>query len=306
MYNTLLLAITNGIDEPQLIGNQFARDQEQVMECYFFSKYHFRRSIHPLSKKLTVILLGLTVSCFNFLCVGVASAALWSSTEIHYQRGEYDNPYSGGTTDTTVLTFQHASGWKYGSNFFFVDQLSSSGNEDFYGEMYSTFSLGKMTGRDLTKGTLTDVGIVLGINVAGDPNVRKYLPGLNLSWKVPGFNYFDTLLTLYIDDTAGDQAPKEDDSFMIDWAWDYPFSIGSQEFNITGHMEYVHQRDNEFGGTVESWILAQPQLRYDLGHALFDVSNQLLVGIEYQFWLNKLGDSDTDEKTALVLVVWQL
>ena len=33
--------------------------------------------------------------------------------------------------------------------------------------------------------------------------------------------------------------------------------------------------------------------------------NQLMVGIEYQYWLNKLG-TDEDESAAQFLVVWRL
>jgi hypothetical protein len=32
---------------------------------------------------------------------------------------------------------------------------------------------------------------------------------------------------------------------------------------------------------------------------------QLLVGIEYQYWQNKLGDRNTDESVAQFLVVWR-
>jgi hypothetical protein len=30
-------------------------------------------------------------------------------------------------------------------------------------------------------------------------------------------------------------APAEDDSFMIDFNWAYPFSVGNQDFSIEGH-----------------------------------------------------------------------
>ena len=51
-------------------------------------------------------------------------------------------------------------------------------------------------------------------------------------------------------------------------------------------------------------MLAQPQFTWDLGQAI-GAPQQLMVGIEYQYWLNKLG-TDEDESTAQLLVVWRL
>ncbi|MBV1876947.1 MAG: hypothetical protein KUG79_04830 [Pseudomonadales bacterium] len=258
------------------------------------------KNAQPLTVRLLFVISLLITNAAS------VSAAEWSTTEIHYQQGDLDNAFTAGDTKTTIFTLQHASGWQYGSNFFFIDQISTSANDDFYGELYSTFSLSRITGKAVRAGALQDIGIVLGVNVSGDANVKKYLPGLSLSWKVPGFNFVDLLITAYIDASRGDRAPKEDNSFMIDLAWNYPFSIRTHKFGITGHIEYIHQRDNQFGSKVNSWILAQPQLRYDLGYALFDTADILFIGIEYQLWRNKLGNPETDENAAQALVVWRL
>ena len=62
---------------------------------------------------------------------------------------------------------------------------------------------------------------------------------------------------------------------------------------MAGHAEYIGKTTNELGNHVRSWILAQPQLIWDLG-AVFGAANRLLVGIEYQYWRNKLGTHDHD------------
>ena len=126
---------------------------------------------------------------------------------------------------------------------------------------------------------------------------------------MPGFAYFKTLFTGYLDQNEGSSsgpaaAPQEDDSYMLDIAWLYPINIGEQSFSITGHAEYISSRDNEFGET-RSWILAQPQFRWDLGKAWYGRSGQLQIGIEYQYWKNKLGTHET-ENVAQLLVVWGL
>ncbi len=240
----------------------------------------------------------------------------WSTTEIQLQCGRLDAPsFAGGAkADTAILTFQHASGWKYGDNFFFADlvddQFADGFNDrDVYMEWYPTLSLGRVLGRKVGCGILSDIGIIGGINYGADANFMKWLPGVRFSWDLPGFAYLNSDITAFLDDNAGAAgggAPKETDSFMIDFSWDYPFSIGRHDFSIQGHAEFIAGRENELGNDVSWWILAQPQFRYDLGKTFFRTPNKLFVGIEWQIWPNKLGDSVTDENTVQALVVWRL
>lgn len=243
-------------------------------------------------------------------------AADWSITEIQYQNGKLNAPEfaGGGDADTNIITFQHASGWAYGDNFFFMDHLDDDNpdgfnDQDWYGEWYSNFSLGKITRKTVGAGPVKDIGLLMGFNWAADAKVTKYLPGIRLSWALPGFAFFNSDLTAYIDDSAGiaqGGAPAESNSWMLDLNWAYPFSIGKQDFSIEGHMEYIASRDNEFGAAVSHWILAQPQIRWDMGKALFDVRGRLFAGVELQYWQNKLGDAATDEKAIQLLIVARL
>ena len=236
-----------------------------------------------------------------------AHPAEWSHTELQLQYGNLDIPTFAGGGDSyhLIYTLQHASGWKYGDNFFFVDVLDARnpGFQDFdlYGEWYSNFSLGKIRENEVGTGFISDVGLILGINWADDANVRKYLPGLRLALDLPGFAFANLDFAAYIDGSEGAAsggAPSEDDAFMVDFNFARPFMIGGSSFSIEGHMEYVGERVNEFGGEVESWILAQPQLRWN-------PNDRVSLGIEYQFWMNKLGDPATDESAVQALFVWK-
>ena len=250
---------------------------------------------------------------FLIFCSSFVNASIWSVNELHIQRGNLDSlSFLGGQdASTTIITFQHASGWQYGDNFFFIDRIDDDLNDgfndkDWYGEWYTNFSIGKMRGKDISMGPIKDIGILMGFNWAADADVTKYLPGIRLSWDIPGFAFLNTDITSYIDDSDGvaeGGVPSEDDSFMIDINWAYPFSIGDQDFSISGHMEYIGERDNEFGDTVENWILAQPQFRWDIGKNILDEKGKMFVGIEYQYWQNKLGDAQTDESAAQFLFV---
>lgn len=250
----------------------------------------------------------LTGTLVATLC-GVSDMAVadsWSTNEVHYQVGSLLNPFTDQKHTTNIFTLQHASGWKYGDNFFFIDYIDDVKGDGFndtdvYGELYLNFSLGKITGYDFSWGALNDVGLVAGLNASKDANSRKYLPGVKLSWDVPGFKYFNTLITAYIDDSDSQQT----DSYMFDVSWDYPFEIGDQSFSVGGHAEYIGSRDNspDNGIDVEAHILAQPQFRWDVGKAILGTENKVFAGIEYQYWNNKLGTKNDESAVQGLLVL---
>ena len=246
----------------------------------------------------------------------LALLATWTAapaqTEFHLQYGKHRNPFSAAVEQTIVFTMQQAAGWQLGDSFFFLDFLNDGkmdgfNDRDFYAEWYPTLSFGKLANKELRLGPARDFALIAGFNVGGNAKVLKYLPGLRASWDLPGFLFLNTDLTAYIDDNigvAGGGAPKEDDSFIVDVNWALPIKVGSQSLAIAGHAEYLGGRTNEFGEKVKDSILAQPQFTWDLGKVIGS-PNQLMVGIEYQYWLNKLG-TDEDESTAQLLMVWRL
>ena len=254
-----------------------------------------------------------------------ATAENWSNTEVQLQAlGELERVGTGGTADTTIVTFQHAGGWDYGDNFFFVDYSRYSVNDDanfpvedsseFYGEWYSNFSLGAITGSDLSFGPVKDIGVVAGFNFAPEVDSAWVLPGVRFALDLPGFAFAQIDVTGYMHQGGGSASSPvftvvdEESSFMVDFSWAYPFKLGSTSWSIEGHLEYIDGREqtNNFGTTdLEYWILFQPQLRLDLGEVFGTKANQLFVGIEYQYWKNKLGEKGTDDNTAQFLAVWR-
>ncbi len=190
--------------------------------------------------------------------------------------------------------------------------------DELYGEWYSNFSLGKITGNDLSFAFVKDLGIIAGFNFAAEVNTVYYLPGVRFALDIPGFAFANLDVMAYIQDGTSNYADgttiKEKDSYAIDFNWTYPFTIGSTNWTIEGHVEYIAGADNEINipgvGIVEdkrsSWVLAQPQLRLDVGELIFSKKDKLFAGIEYQYWRNKLGDSKTKENVAQLLLVWRL
>lgn len=266
-----------------------------------------------------------TVFATTSLISTSALAETWSTTEVQLQAfGELERVGTGGTADSTILTFQHAGGWEYGDNFFFIDHSRYSVNDDanftvedsseFYGEWYSNFSLGAISGNKIAFGPVKDIGVVVGFNFAPEVDSMWVLPGVKFALDLPNFAFAQVIVTGYIHQGGGSETSPvftvvdEDSSFMVDFSWSYPFKIGSTSWNIEGHLEYIDGRTqtNNFGTTeLESWILFQPQIRLDLGEVLGNKAGRLFVGIEYQYWKNKLGEKGTDDNAAQFLVVWR-
>ena len=242
--------------------------------------------------------------------VAAAAAPAAAQTEFQFQYGRLVNPFLDEDTPSRILTFQQASGWSGGDSFFFIDYIDDGvldgfNDKDFYGEWYPTLSFGKMARRPVGGGPLRDVALIGGINFGTDANFFKYLPGIRLSWTVPGFYFLNTDITAFIDGNTGNAAPKTSNSWHVDVNWGAGFDVGSQSFGFFGHAEYIAGVTDVNGVEGKSWILAQPQLVWDLGKAITGAANQLFLGGEYQYWPNKLG-TDSDENTIQLLIIWRL
>ncbi|MCY4160058.1 MAG: nucleoside-binding protein [Bacteroidetes bacterium] len=241
-------------------------------------------------------------------CIGLSGSTVFAQTEFHYARGSLLNPFTGEYSSTNILTFQNAGTWKLGSSFFFIDFLDDAtddgfNDKEFYGEWYPTLSFPKLLGRNFKMGPVVDVAFISGLNYDGDANILKYLPGVRLSWQIPGFIFVNTDFTSVIDYSDG---TRHDSGFLFDISWLKIMNFGNQTFSFMGHAEYISAVDLKDGsGTYEAWILAQPQFVWDIGN-LFDTPNAFHVGIELQYWSNKLGVKGQDEFRPQLLIVWRL
>ncbi|MCY4223963.1 MAG: nucleoside-binding protein [Bacteroidetes bacterium] len=242
------------------------------------------------------------------LASGIPFSTASAQMQFHYQRGSILNPFSGDYSDTNILTFQHAGGWALGSSFFFIDFLDDATNDgfndkEFYGEWYPTLSIPRLLSQDFKMGPVVDIAAIGGLNFDGDANILKVLPGLRLSWQIPGFIFVNTDFASIIDYSDG---PRRKNGFIFDISWLSVFNLGSQTFSFMGHAEYVSAVDLKVGSLQDSaWILAQPQLVWDIGN-VFKTPNEFHVGIEMQIWSNKLGVEGESEFRPQLLVVWQL
>lgn len=250
------------------------------------------------------------------LAASAANAENWSDTEISLLHGTkyHDN---GNDTDIgkTIITLQHASGYQYGRNFFFVDMFKSNGadnnNGEVYGEYYHTLSWSKLSGKNLPGTMIKDIGLTAGINYGAKnstfgSNPKVLLLGPTFDFNMPGFTFFNVDVLAYRDSGSfngfggGKLCGETKTSYQITPAWKAPFTIGEAKFSFEGFVDIIGKH-----GTCERQILAQPQLRWDVGNH-FGKSDRVFLGIEYQYWHNKFGVAGRRDNLPQVLLTWKL
>lgn len=226
-------------------------------------------------------------------CIGAgflhaANAAEWSQTGAWLLHGDDFKP---GPGDVTILRLEHASGWQYGDNYFFVDFLDRGrGDTTLYGEFAPRLSLGKMTGTDLSVGPVSDWLLAGAVNAGED--FRAYLYGFGIDLSVPGFSYLQ--LNAYLRD---DRA-LPGTSWQLTPVWHYPFSIGGLKFEFQGFIDFIGGE-----GPAHHNIVAAPRLWLDLG-ALWEAPGRVHVGFEYWYWRNKFGIEGLDESVVQPSIRW--
>lgn len=250
------------------------------------------------------------------LAASTTMAADWSDTEVQLLHGSKFNDngaFGGQKFAKDILTLQHASGYKYGRNFFFVDMLKSDSQDNNYGEVYGeyyhTLSLSKVAGYDGSKSFLKDIGVTAGINYgaknsAFGANPKILLLGPTFDLAMPGFAFFNVDVLMYDDRSThsgfggGYNCGSKKTTYQVTPAWNLPFSIGPAKFSFEGFVDFIGSH-----GTCKEQVLTQPQLRWDVGNH-FGKPGTVFLGIEYQYWKNKFGSAQS-ESFPQALLAWK-
>ena len=240
-----------------------------------------------------------------------AGAQGFSRTEFQYQGG---SAWVEGLLSPPgfqhAFTLQHASAWSHGSNFFFVDLVCCDepvSNRDAYLEWYSRLSLGALSGKEISFGPVSNINVIGGINWGSQARLVKLTPGIQFALDLPGFAFANLDFVYLVDLSAGLEGggvPKADGIFGVDFNWAYPFQIGEGSFSVEGHAEWQSSAGTETGERQPYQILLQPQIRYDIGKAMWGAENRVLVGTELQVWINKFAVDGASEFLPQFLVVF--
>ncbi len=230
-----------------------------------------------------------------------AQAAEWSDTAIGIRYGtKFDEPYNGRDIEKTIVNLTHASGYKYGSNFFNVDFLKSDSRDSSAQEIYvvyrHTLDLGKVTGKSLAFGPTRGLGVTAGfdLNTKNDPGYgskkRMFVLGPTVMMDVPGFLNISVLGLWESNRPHGvDERYSYDFHPMLNMAWGVP--VGSTGLAFEGFMNWIASKGrNEFGGPTSAEFNIDAALWYDVSPHIGASKNSFRVGVGYQYWRNKFGN----------------
>jgi nucleoside-specific outer membrane channel protein Tsx len=247
------------------------------------------------------------------LCSPVCSAqaqdkgfSAWDVQLLHGRK--FREPGNPEDVSKSIVTFENAAGWSWGSSYFFADVLKSDGSDshatEVYSEWYPSASLSKLSGKSLGAGVLRDVSATFGIN-AGTKSTGAaplvYLPGVTFDLKLPGFAFFSLGTYAYIDRgrITGASNGCNNTTYQVTPSWALPFSVGGLKFSFDGFVDFIGEH-----GQCASQILSQPQLKMDVG-SLASKPGDLYVGIEWQYWRSKFGISGLNESFPQALLFWK-
>jgi nucleoside-specific outer membrane channel protein Tsx len=241
-----------------------------------------------MAKSTRIFMIALLVLATG---IGTATAAQWSTTSMSLLKGSgYDLTSS---EDATIMTLEHASGWKYGDSFLFFDIFQPFDKDtSIYGEWHPRLSFGKMTQKSYAFGPVKDVLLATELNV-GYHN-RVYLYGLGFDFDIPHFKFFT--INVFMRDAVreGNEA-----TWQISPSWNIPFTIGSARFECGGFIDYSGA-DSDMS---ESQLIIVPQVLLDVSNFAGAPQN-FYVGIEYQYWQNKYGVKDAEDNLVQAMAKW--
>ncbi|RFO97672.1 outer envelope protein [Rhodoferax lacus] len=252
-------------------------------------------------------------------CSATAQAADWSDTSIGYRYGtDFAEPRNANKISKDILNLTHASGYKYGSNFFNVDMLlsddkdpagdgSGNGAQEIYVVYRHTLDLGKVTGSPIKFGPVKGVGVVAGFDFntktdAGyNSKKRMLVAGPSLMLDVPGFLNV-ALLALWESNAPYNTATKVSTPRyayeahpMLSVTWGIPVMSGAVPLSFEGYANFIASKGkSEFNGDTAGETNIDMMAMFDVSGLMGAKPKTFRAGLEYQYWENKFGNNNAN------------
>lgn len=268
---------------------------------------------------MTAFTLGrLSSACLSTLLAFsavTANAADWSDTSVSWRYGsDFREPFNPSEIKKHIFALTHASGYKYGNNYFNVDLLNSDssdpgsvtqtgGAQEAYVVYRHTLDIGKLRGADIKFGAIRGVGATFGFDwntkndVGYNSRKRMLVAGPTLMWDVPGF-FNTSLLVLHESNAPSGAFPPistvtrrytYDLHPMLNAAWAIPVST---LWSFEGYANVIASKGkDEVGNDTGTETNIDMQMMFDAGSAMGYKKNVFRVGLEYQYWNNKFGNT---------------
>ncbi|GAB3468440.1 hypothetical protein GCM10027321_36840 [Massilia terrae] len=250
------------------------------------------------------------------LAAGASHAAEWSDAAISWRHGDaFREPFNPKRISKDIFALTYASGYKYGSNFFNIDLLQSdhndpasltqkSGAQEAYVVYRNTTDIGKVLDRELSYGYVKGVGATIGFDwntkndVGYNSRKRMLVLGPTLMWDVPGFLNTSILLLRESNAPSGAFPPISqvtgrytyDTHPMLSASWGVPVADG---WSFEGYLNFIAAKGrDEVGNGTGAETHLDMELMYDIGRHFNQPKNRFRLGVEYEFWNNKFGNTE--------------
>jgi hypothetical protein len=244
-------------------------------------------------------------------CAAGVQAAEWSDTSLGWRYGtRFAEPFGRNDIHKNIVSLTHASGYKFGTNFFNADVLLSDSRDPGFGtnagaqEVYvvyrNTVDAGKVMGRDFKTGFIRSWGATLGFdlnskNDAYSSKKRMLVAGPTLMLDVPGFA---NLSLLVLEESNAPRGVSDrytyDTHGALELDWSTPFAAGPVPLAFEGYALWISSKGlNEFGGPTKPETHVDLKLMADVGAVTGIGKNTLKAGVAYEYWRNKFGNPTT-------------
>jgi len=252
------------------------------------------------------------------LCFGILFCLNASAVSVSVLHGDNFRNDQGYRSTRKTVTIENFAVWEYGTLFFYYDITEPTGRDQgpkyysnqFFGGISPTFSLSKITGKNVSLGFVRDVSLRFELengSGAGSANFQNYFYGLQYDLAVPGFDFFS------VNTVARDNPRVHGVGFQLGMFWQMTQEFsGQNRFKFTGFLAtspwdgnnnktQYYKLDNH-----GRFLTTQPQLLYDLGYRLWSKKDRTEVGFEYGYFLNRFQFERTDEKVLQAMVKFTL
>lgn len=238
---------------------------------------------------------------------GMAAAAEFqvaSLTALYTKDAKADPVLGTGTEDEHLATYQfeYFGGYKYGDIYIDAEVFhgksvggasagSFGGNSSFQQLMVFNprVSLGKLTGRDLALGPVSDISLIARYERASYADFRSYNHSISLNFKVPGFAYFESGVLR-----------RNTNFYHGEWLWrsvlmSNVLPVGGQQFHFNLLSLINGAGDN---GTE---VFLRPELLWEL-----DGKGAWQLGLRAEMHRYKLNGQNYSRHSPSLMLKWTL
>lgn len=258
--------------------------------------------------KKSLLATAATLAC-GAVMSNAAYAADWSDTSLSWRYGpDFTEPGNPSDIRKNIVALTHVSGYKYGSNFFNVDVLTSdkkdpannstNGAQEIYLVYQTQLHLSKISSVKPAMGPIADYALSAGFdfnakNDAFAPRVRKFMIGPTVKFGGE-WGWADLSLLYYKEKNHNGivgVAVDFDPTWRVGGAWGVKFSAGPVPLSFNGFFAVTGEKGKDgFGNETNTETLVNMFLMTDIS-TYAGAPGKVWIGPGYEYWKNKFGSS---------------